>query len=212
MAKNNQVQRTRLKLGCSAEVSQVECRLEVQEGILLTSGVSERVSKMEEVLLRLSEAELSSAKLEADKLGYEDVAGYFLELHRRNLAERSEYQSPPDRSSTTEVDHASYSVPPRRELKTEHGTIYCGDSSELMQSILEPESVDLVMTSPPFGLVRKKDYGNEDADRYLSWFEKFAEGFARVLKPSGSLVIDIGGAWKKGLPTRSLWQVRAISL
>lgn len=179
---------------------------------MLTSSVGERVAKMEEILLRLSEDDLSSAKLEADKLGYEDVAEYFLELHRRNLAKHHEYQSPQDRSSTTEVARASYSVPPRCELETERGTVYCGDSSELMRSVLEPESVDLIMTSPPFGLVRKKDYGNEDADLYLSWFEKFAEGFARVLKPNGSLVIDIGGAWKKGLPTRSLWQVRAISL
>jgi site-specific DNA-methyltransferase (cytosine-N4-specific) len=61
------------------------------------------------------------------------------------------------------------------------------------------------MTSPPFGLVRKKSYGNEDADEYCEWFRPFAEGFRRVLKDSGSLVIDIGGAWKPGLPTRSLY-------
>jgi site-specific DNA-methyltransferase (cytosine-N4-specific) len=74
-----------------------------------------------------------------------------------------------------------------------------------MHEALEPESVDLIMTSPPFGLVRKKSYGNEDADRYLKWFRPFAAGFRRVLKNSGSLVIDIGGAWKSGTPTRSLY-------
>ncbi len=74
-----------------------------------------------------------------------------------------------------------------------------------MKQILPDESVDLVMTSPPFGLVRKKDYGNEDADRYVAWFEQFGEQFSRILKPSGSVVIDIGGAWKPGLPTRSLY-------
>lgn len=47
--------------------------------------------------------------------------------------------------------------------------------------------------------------GNEDADQYLEWFESFAEGFVRVLKPDGSLVIDIAGVWKKGQPTRSLY-------
>lgn len=88
---------------------------------------------------------------------------------------------------------------------TKYGNIYSGDSATLMRSLLEPQSVDLVMTSPPFGLVRKKVYGNEDADRYLEWFEQFAEGFIRVLKPGGSLVIDIGGVWKKGQPTRSLY-------
>jgi len=61
------------------------------------------------------------------------------------------------------------------------------------------------MTSPPFGLVRKKSYGNEDAHHYCEWFRPFAEGFRRVLKDSGSLVIDIGGAWNPGTPTRSLY-------
>jgi len=71
-------------------------------------------------------------------------------------------------------------------------------------------SVDLIMTSPPFGLVRKKDYGNEDADKYLDWFRPFAEHFRRILKDSGSLVIDIGGAWNPGLPTRSLYHFKLL--
>lgn len=94
---------------------------------------------------------------------------------------------------------------PKGVFETRLGRVYRGDSSVLMRSILEPASVDLIITSPPYGLVRKKEYGNEDADQYLAWFEPFAEGFVRVLKPNGSLVIDIGGAWKKGLPTRSLY-------
>jgi site-specific DNA-methyltransferase (cytosine-N4-specific) len=93
----------------------------------------------------------------------------------------------------------------RKFYETKLGIIYRADSALLMPQILTPASVDLIMTSPPFGLVRKKDYGNEDADRYLAWFEKFATEFLRVIKPSGSLVIDIGGAWKKGKPTRSLY-------
>jgi site-specific DNA-methyltransferase (cytosine-N4-specific) len=75
-----------------------------------------------------------------------------------------------------------------------------------MREQLRDESIDLIMTSPPFGLVRKKDYGNEDADRYVVWFEQFADQFNRILKPRGSLVIDIGAAWKKGFPTKSLYQ------
>jgi len=61
------------------------------------------------------------------------------------------------------------------------------------------------MTSPPFALVRKKDYGNADANQYLEWFRPFGLAFKRILKPSGSLVIDIGGAWIAGQPTRSLY-------
>src|SRR6185295_5441768 len=94
---------------------------------------------------------------------------------------------------------------PAPAFSTQGGRAYCGDSALLMKQVVRESSVDLIMTSPPFGLVRKKDYGNEDADLYVAWFEQFAEQFVRVLKPRGSLVIDIGGAWKKGLPTRSLY-------
>lgn len=80
-----------------------------------------------------------------------------------------------------------------------------GDSLEYMAS-LQAESLDLIMTSPPFGLVRKKDYGNVESHEYVDWFERFGEQFKRLLKPSGSLVIDIGGAWIPGQPTRSLYR------
>ena len=78
--------------------------------------------------------------------------------------------------------------------KTKGGQIVLGDSLEYMTS-LKDESVDLIVTSPPFGLVRKKDYGNVESDEYVGWFKPFGRAFRRVLKPSGSLVIDIGGAW-----------------
>jgi DNA modification methylase len=90
-------------------------------------------------------------------------------------------------------------------FETSLGQIYCADSSDLMLSSMSAESIDLIVTSPPFGLVRKKDYGNELADEYLDWFKKFAIGFRRILKSSGSLVIDIGGSWNKGQPSRSLY-------
>ena len=88
---------------------------------------------------------------------------------------------------------------------TKLGKIYQGDSLNLLENQIEPESVDLVVTSPPFGLVRKKDYGNVDADKYVEWFKPFGAAFRRILKPKGSLVIDIGGAWNAGQPTRSLY-------
>jgi DNA modification methylase len=98
----------------------------------------------------------------------------------------------------------------RPVFRTEMGAAYLGDSVDLMKDLVADASVDLIMTSPPFGLVRKKDYGNEDADRYVAWFEQFAEQFKRVLRRDGSLVIDLGGAWKKGLPTRSLYHYELI--
>lgn len=89
-------------------------------------------------------------------------------------------------------------------LRTAYGAIVHGDSLDVMRGIGDSQ-VDLIMTSPPFGLVRKKEYGNVDADEYIDWFKPFAIEFQRILKDSGSLVIDIGGAWNRGRPTRSLY-------
>lgn len=87
------------------------------------------------------------------------------------------------------------------------GRMVLGDSLCVLAD-MEPKSVDLIMTSPPFGLVRKKEYGNADASDYLDWFRPFAPLFRRVLKDTGSLVIDIGGAWNPGQPTRSLYHFK----
>jgi site-specific DNA-methyltransferase (cytosine-N4-specific) len=94
--------------------------------------------------------------------------------------------------------------------KTRFGGIHLADSLEFLRDHVKSESVDLIMTSPPFGLVRKKQYGNVDADQYLAWFLPFGVEFKRVLKPSGSLVIDIGGSWIPGQPTRSLYHYELV--
>ena len=88
---------------------------------------------------------------------------------------------------------------------TTYGKIVHKDSVEYMAQTLSDESVDLIFTSPPFALLRKKDYGNVGEHEYLAWFEQFAAHFYRILKPTGSLVIDIGGSWIPGQPTRSLY-------
>ena len=98
---------------------------------------------------------------------------------------------------------------PKSFHTTKLGRLVVGDSLAVLPS-LESESVDLIMTSPPFGLVRKKDYGNVDADEYVKWFKPFGEEFRRVLKKTGSLVIDIGGAWIPGQPTRSLYHFKLL--
>jgi site-specific DNA-methyltransferase (cytosine-N4-specific) len=89
--------------------------------------------------------------------------------------------------------------------KTQLGKIYLGDSLKVLDTLLKPKSVDLIITSPPFGLVRKKDYGNVDARDYVEWFKPFGHLFHKLLKPNGSFVLDIGGSWTPGVPTRSLY-------
>jgi site-specific DNA-methyltransferase (cytosine-N4-specific) len=95
-------------------------------------------------------------------------------------------------------------------FETQAGAMYLGNSLNFMRGHLRTHEVDLIMTSPPFGLVRKKEYGNVDADKYVEWFKPFATEFKRVLKPSGSLVIHIGSSWIVGLPTKSLYHYELV--
>lgn len=78
---------------------------------------------------------------------------------------------------------------PKVYFKTKLGRIHQGDSLDLLSSI-EADSVNLIVTSPPFGLVRKKDYGNVDADDYVEWFKPFAKEFYRVMADTLSLSLE----------------------
>ena len=91
--------------------------------------------------------------------------------------------------------------------RTQLGGIACADSLPVLRDMASG-SVDLVVTSPPFGLIRKKAYGNADAPDYLAWLEPFACEIHRILKDSGSFVLDLGGSWNRGQPTRSLYNFR----
>lgn len=104
---------------------------------------------------------------------------------------------------------------PERQFRlaytTGAGRAYQGDARDLLCSDEVPAgSVDLLMTSPPFALTRKKDYGNEDAHEYVDWFLTFVEPFRRVLKDTGSLVVDIGGAYLPGRPQRSIYYFQLV--
>ena len=86
-----------------------------------------------------------------------------------------------------------------------YGNVYLGNTLELIK-FLPDNSVNLILTSPPFALTRKKEYGNESAEKYIEWFLPFAHEFKRVLTPDGSFVLDLGGAYLPGFPIRSIYQ------
>lgn len=92
---------------------------------------------------------------------------------------------------------------------TKLGRLYCADSLEVMRA-LPDQSVDLVVTSPPYALHFKKEYGNVDQRGYVEWFLQFAIQIKRILKADGSLVLNIGGAWTPGAPERSLYHYRLL--
>lgn len=150
--------------------------------------------------VRLTVEERADMEITAARLGFASISEYVRHLHK--LARDEAVDSEDLRHSLAE----QYPLEGIRVFhQTEMGDVLSGDALCYLFNGTADKSVDLIMTSPPFGLVRKKTYGNEDAHRYCEWFRPFAEGFRRVLKDNGSLVIDIGGAWKPGTPTRSLY-------
>lgn len=155
--------------------------------------------------VRLTEEERASFDAMATDRGFANVSEYIRFLHNQQVGSVAQ-------GETLAADYRTRF--PKRLIRSFHktrlGEMIWGDSRAYLFNGAKPDSVDLIMTSPPFGLVRKKSYGNEDADEYCNWFRPFAEGFKRVLKDDGSLVIDIGGAWVPGQPTRSLYHFKLL--
>jgi site-specific DNA-methyltransferase (cytosine-N4-specific) len=89
------------------------------------------------------------------------------------------------------------------------GAAYVGDSAELMAS-LPDRSINLVVTSPPYALEFKKEYGNAAKDLYVDWLRPFGEQISRILTDDGSFVLNIGGSYNQGSPTRSLYQFKVL--
>jgi site-specific DNA-methyltransferase (cytosine-N4-specific) len=89
--------------------------------------------------------------------------------------------------------------------ETDAGVTYLADSLDILKQF-PGDSVNLILTSPPFALTRQKEYGNKPETEYIEWFMNFAREFYRVLKNDGSFVVDLGGAYIPGHPIRSIYQ------
>jgi site-specific DNA-methyltransferase (cytosine-N4-specific) len=92
---------------------------------------------------------------------------------------------------------------------TRLGRAYHADALDVLRQ-LPADSVGLVLTSPPFALRRQKAYGNVAPSEYVDWFWPFAKEIHRVLRPDGSFVLELGGAWNRGSGTRSLYQYQLV--
>lgn len=101
----------------------------------------------------------------------------------------------------------------KRAYTTDLGTMFIGriedalDGKEL--STLKGK-VNLIFTSPPFPLVRKKRYGNETGKSYISWLEQLAPRLSALLAPTGSIVVEIGNSWEPGVPVMSTLGLEAL--
>ena len=93
--------------------------------------------------------------------------------------------------------------------RTGFGAAYAVDSLVLLRSI-PSRSVAAVITSPPYALEFKKEYGNVDKTDYIAWLLPFAKQIKRVLSPHGSFILNIGGSYNPGEPTRSLYHFKLL--
>lgn len=75
--------------------------------------------------------------------------------------------------------------------------IILGDTSEVIKTI-QDNSIDLVVTSPPYAQKRKDTYGGINPDIYAEWLFNLSVEFMRVLKPSGSFILNIKEGTKDG--------------
>src|SRR5215469_10018702 len=104
--------------------------------------------------------------------------------------------------------------PPRVAYKTALGRSILGKAEDVLQTRKYSDElngqVDLIFTSPPFPLNHKKRYGNERGDAYVNWLADFAPLFKKLLKPKGSIVLEMGNAWEAGRPVMSTLALKAL--
>jgi site-specific DNA-methyltransferase (adenine-specific) len=74
-----------------------------------------------------------------------------------------------------------------KEIRTD---IFEGDSKEVLKT-LPDNSVDLIITSPPYADRRKQTYGGKSPDHYVEWFLPISKELLRVLKPDGTFILNI---------------------
>lgn len=117
---------------------------------------------------------------------------------------------PPTPSVNSEVEERQ---PVTLAYRSELGQMLVGRIEDaLTDAALEGVrgKVNLVFTSPPFPLVRKKRYGNESGEKYVEWLKSLAPRLTQLLAPNGSIVVEVGNAWVKGLPVMSTLPIEAL--
>ena len=93
---------------------------------------------------------------------------------------------------------------PTSTYHTNFGALFQGKFEQVIRPVhldCLAGRVNLIFTSPPFVLNRKKRYDNEQGEEYVRWLSSYAEVFRELLSENGSLVIELGNAWEPGQPT-----------
>jgi len=115
-----------------------------------------------------------------------------------------------EKISSSQLPNPAILLPKKKPyFMTNLGAAYSIDSLNGLKE-LPTASVNLVVTSPPYALEFKKAYGNESKEDYIKWFLPFAHEIKRILTDDGSFVLNIGGSWNSGSPTRSLYHFKLL--
>lgn len=97
--------------------------------------------------------------------------------------------------------------------KTPWGNMYQGDCKDVLNTYpitRRKGKVQLILTSPPFPLNRKKKYGNLTGIQYLDWLTDLAPLFRNYLTANGSIVLELGNAWEQGKPIMSTLPLKSL--
>jgi site-specific DNA-methyltransferase (cytosine-N4-specific) len=70
--------------------------------------------------------------------------------------------------------------------------------------------VDLIMTSPPYPLLKPREYGNTDHKRWVEWMLRECENWIPLLTSRGSMMLNVGNAWNAGVPSESSYIERLV--
>ncbi|WP_261928077.1 site-specific DNA-methyltransferase, partial [Vibrio aestuarianus] len=77
----------------------------------------------------------------------------------------------------------------KKMISVDESMIFNADSLDILRD-MESDSVDLIVTSPPYADQRKSTYGGISPNKYIEWFLPISEELLRVLKPTGSFVLN----------------------
>jgi len=99
------------------------------------------------------------------------------------------------------------------QYTTDLGAYFLGSIDDIIDndrlSHLEGR-IKLIFTSPPFPLARPKKYGNLEGLEYLEWIGKISKYLKKLLTPDGSIVLEIGNSWVKGVPEMSTLPLKSL--
>jgi site-specific DNA-methyltransferase (cytosine-N4-specific) len=94
----------------------------------------------------------------------------------------------------------------KQEYRTKYGKCYHGKIEDILKAKAFQKykgKINLIFTSPPFPLNRKKKYGNLNGNEYIEWLSEITTSLEGYLAPDGSLVIEIGNSWEENEPVMS---------